>query len=98
MDDGLALFQRLGVEQLAALREDISGERRRLRPLVVRPLSRPASLLWYLTGPLVNPRRSERQSRRLWALDDDGNIVGKGDMRVQIEQAGKNVDVSLWLC
>ena len=29
------------------------------------------------------------------ALDDHGNIVGKGDMRAQIEQAGKNVEACL---
>ncbi len=29
------------------------------------------------------------------ALDNDGNIVGKGDMRAQIEQIGKNVDACL---
>ena len=29
------------------------------------------------------------------ALDDDGNIVGKGDMRAQIEQVGKNIDACL---
>src|SRR5262245_225722 len=29
------------------------------------------------------------------ALDDDGNIVGKGDMRAQIEQIGKNIQTCL---
>ena len=29
------------------------------------------------------------------ALDNDGNIVGKGDMRAQIEQVGKNIDACL---
>jgi enamine deaminase RidA (YjgF/YER057c/UK114 family) len=29
------------------------------------------------------------------ALDNDGNIVGKGDMRAQIEQVGKNVEACL---
>jgi enamine deaminase RidA (YjgF/YER057c/UK114 family) len=29
------------------------------------------------------------------ALDSEGKIVGKGDMRAQIEQAGKNVDACL---
>jgi enamine deaminase RidA (YjgF/YER057c/UK114 family) len=29
------------------------------------------------------------------ALDNDGNVVGKGDMRAQIEQVGKNVDACL---
>ena len=29
------------------------------------------------------------------ALDKDGKIVGKGDMRAQIEQAGKNVQACL---
>jgi enamine deaminase RidA (YjgF/YER057c/UK114 family) len=29
------------------------------------------------------------------ALDDDGNIVGKGDMRAQIEQVGKNIQACL---
>jgi enamine deaminase RidA (YjgF/YER057c/UK114 family) len=29
------------------------------------------------------------------ALDDDGNIVGRGDMRAQIEQVGKNIDACL---
>jgi len=29
------------------------------------------------------------------ALDDDGNIVGKGDMRAQIEQVGKNIQTCL---
>jgi 2-iminobutanoate/2-iminopropanoate deaminase len=29
------------------------------------------------------------------AVDKDGNIVGKGDMRAQIEQAGKNVQACL---
>jgi 2-iminobutanoate/2-iminopropanoate deaminase len=33
--------------------------------------------------------------RRLLALDDDGNIVGKGDMRAQIEQVGKNIQACL---
>jgi enamine deaminase RidA (YjgF/YER057c/UK114 family) len=29
------------------------------------------------------------------ALDKDGNVVGKGDMRAQIEQVGKNIDACL---
>jgi enamine deaminase RidA (YjgF/YER057c/UK114 family) len=29
------------------------------------------------------------------ALDEDGKIVGKGDMRAQIEQVGKNIDACL---
>jgi len=29
------------------------------------------------------------------ALDKDGNVIGKGDMRAQIEQAGKNVQTCL---
>jgi len=29
------------------------------------------------------------------AVDKDGNIVGKGDMRAQIEQVGKNIDACL---
>jgi 2-iminobutanoate/2-iminopropanoate deaminase len=29
------------------------------------------------------------------ARDDSGNVVGKGDMRAQIEQVGKNVDACL---
>jgi enamine deaminase RidA (YjgF/YER057c/UK114 family) len=29
------------------------------------------------------------------ALDKDGNVVGKGDMRAQIEQVGKNVEACL---
>src|SRR6266481_5082742 len=29
------------------------------------------------------------------ALDDDGNLVGKGDMRAQIEQVGKNIQTCL---
>jgi enamine deaminase RidA (YjgF/YER057c/UK114 family) len=29
------------------------------------------------------------------ALDEVGNLIGKGDMRAQIEQVGKNVDACL---
>ena len=29
------------------------------------------------------------------ALSDDGNVVGKGDMRAQIQQVGRNVDACL---
>ncbi len=44
---------------------------------------------------LVQGRRTAGLVGGQVARDKDGNVVGKGDMRAQIEQAGKNIQACL---
>jgi enamine deaminase RidA (YjgF/YER057c/UK114 family) len=61
-------------------------------PVIVGPLcaERPPSVIVSVQG---GGRRVNVGGQL--ALDKDGNVIGKGDMRAQIEQAGKNVRACL---
>src|ERR1700733_5199539 len=72
--------------RMAAIREDV------FPPEI--PTRVVGGQLVYTPVIIVNPGRLVLLSGTL-ARDRDGNLVGKGDMRVQLRQVGENIKASL---